>query len=219
MQFEYDRKKLEAEFDNLPEASPIADIDPFKGDIIATVGALALDCLDLSQNDVLLDIGTGRGRWAIAASPHCKKVIGIDISRRMLEEAKLNALNCNVSNVEFFRGSFEDPCECVDLRSKAINKIMAIYSMHHLNDTLKAKAAVTLADIIERSGLIVVGDIMWFDDPNNHTQAWEEVYYDDNQTDYPASASYMRKIFEDAGAEEIEVIQIHPLVGLLYVKF
>ena len=37
----YDRGKLEQEFDNLPEASPIADIDPFKGDIIAMVGALS----------------------------------------------------------------------------------------------------------------------------------------------------------------------------------
>ena len=45
MKHQYDRRKLEQEFDNLPDASPIADIDPFKGDIIAMVGALALDYL------------------------------------------------------------------------------------------------------------------------------------------------------------------------------
>ncbi len=54
------------------------------------VGALALDFLELGADDVLLDIGTGRGRWAVAASQHCKKVIGIDISKRMLEDARMN---------------------------------------------------------------------------------------------------------------------------------
>jgi len=215
----YDRKRLEDEFDRLPDASPLADIDPFKGDIIATVGALALDYLDLNKTDVLLDIGTGRGRWAVAASPYCKNVIGIDISRRMLEDARLNAESSGASNVEFYRGSFEDPCEEVNLRGRGINKIVTIYSMHHLVDSMKNDALFAMLELLRRPGIIVVGDIMWFDDPNMHRDNWDEVFFDNGETDHPASASYMKAIFEKAGSNEIEVLQIHPLVGLICAKF
>ncbi len=167
MEQQYDRRKLEQEFDSLPEASPIADIDPFKGDIIAMVGALALDFLELGADDVLLDIGTGRGRWAVAASQHCKKVIGIDISKRMLEDARMNVASAGAENVEFYRGSFEDPCEETDISQKNVNKIVAIYSLHHLTDSMKAEAISKLSAMLKRPGRIVVGDIMWFDDPGS----------------------------------------------------
>lgn len=104
------------------------------------VGALALDYLDLDPGDTLLDIGTGRGRWAVAASPYCRKVIGIDISRRMLEDARSNIASAGVENVEFFRGSFENPCEEVNLSRMNINKVVAIYSLHHLTDPMKMEA-------------------------------------------------------------------------------
>ncbi|HUM22833.1 MULTISPECIES: class I SAM-dependent methyltransferase [Mesotoga] len=219
MKQHYDRGKLEQEFDNLPEASPIADIDPFKGDIIAMVGALALDYLDLDPGDTLLDIGTGRGRWAVAASPYCRKVIGIDISRRMLEDARSNIASAGVENVEFFRGSFENPCEEVNLSRMNINKVVAIYSLHHLTDPMKMEAISKLTQILKRPGRIVVGDIMWFDDPGKHRDAWDEVYFDDNELDHPASISFMKEVFQHSGANEIEVVQIHPLVGLISTTF
>jgi len=216
---QYDRRKLEQEFDSLPEASPIADIDPFKGDIIAMVGALALGFLELGADDVLLDIGTGRGRWAVAASQHCKKVIGIDISKRMLEDARMNVASAGAENVEFYRGSFEDPCEETDISQKNVNKIVAIYSLHHLTDSMKAEAISKLSAMLKRPGWIVVGDIMWFDDPGKYRDEWDEVYFDDSETDHPASISFMREIFEKSGAGEIEILQIHPLVGLICASF
>ncbi|HDP76662.1 MAG TPA: class I SAM-dependent methyltransferase [Mesotoga infera] len=219
MEHQYDRRKLEREFDNLPEASPIADIDPFKGDIIAMVGALALDYLELGLEDTLLDIGTGRGRWAVAASPYCKKVIGIDISRRMLEDARINVASSGVENVEFFRGSFEDPCEETDVFRRNVNKVVAIYSLHHLTDPMKKQAVSGLSKMLVRPGRIVIGDIMWFDDPGKHRDAWDEVYFDDSETDHPASISFMREVFEACGASEIEILQVHPLVGLICATF
>ncbi|MBN2219401.1 MAG: class I SAM-dependent methyltransferase [Kosmotogaceae bacterium] len=219
MKQHYDRRKLEQEFDSLPEASPIADIDPFKGDIIAMVGALALDYLDLDPGDTLLDIGTGRGRWAVAASPYCKKVIGIDISRRMLEDARSNVASADVENVEFFRGSFENPCEEANLSKIGINKVVAIYSLHHLTDPMKMEAISNLARILKRPGKIVIGDIMWFDDPGKHRDEWEDVYFDDSDTDHPASISFMREVFQHSGADETEIVQIHPLVGLISTTF
>ncbi len=219
MEHQYDRRKLEQVFDNLPEASPIADIDPFKGDIIAMVGALALDYLELGLEDTLLDIGTGRGRWAVAASPHCKKVIGIDISRRMLEDARINVASSGVENVEFFRGSFEDPCEETDVFRQNVNKVVAIYSLHHLTDPMKKEAVSGLAEMLRRPGRIVIGDIMWFDDPSKHKDKWDNVYFEESETDHPASVSFMREVFEASGASEIEILQVHPLVGLISATF
>ena len=56
----------------------------------------------IDTNSIILDVGCGTGSYALALAGHCKKVIGIDLSPRMIEIAKERAVKENISNVEFY---------------------------------------------------------------------------------------------------------------------
>ncbi|AKI97679.1 class I SAM-dependent methyltransferase [Kosmotoga pacifica] len=210
----YKRKKVERTFDSLSEASPIAKRSAECDDIICRVGKKAVELLELSKDDILLDIGTGRGRWALYAAPFCKEVIGIDISSNLLKDAREEAKKRNITNVAFYRGSFENPYEEIDLKGFGINKVISVYAMHHLTDDLKKKAIETLMELTEKPTRIVIADIMWFEDPSKYKESWDEVYYDEGDTDFPANAYYLKKMFERC-AKTVNLVKAHPLVGII----
>jgi SAM-dependent methyltransferase len=48
-----------------------------------------------------LDVGTGRGRLALALAPRCRRVVGIDVDARAIVEARRQAGRLGLANVEF----------------------------------------------------------------------------------------------------------------------
>lgn len=60
------------------------------------------------NTDILLDIGTGGGENVLKISPFLHFVIGIDLSKGMLETAESNLKKTYKSNVRFFQMSSED---------------------------------------------------------------------------------------------------------------
>lgn len=179
---------------------------------------IAIEQLDLNKEDILLDVGTGTGDNAINSVKICKQVIGIDISKKSLEKAKEKAKNENINNVIFAYGAFEEPCAEIDLTKYNINKILAIYSLHHLPDKLKKKSLITLSKLLTKLGRIVIGDIMFFEDPEKHMDKFDEVYYDDEETDFPSNVDYLTSCFGSIGAK-VNTIKIHPLAGVIIADF
>jgi SAM-dependent methyltransferase len=53
------------------------------------------------EGRTLLDVGTGRGRLALALAPRCRRVIGIDRDETALAEARHAAAAAGLGNVEF----------------------------------------------------------------------------------------------------------------------
>jgi SAM-dependent methyltransferase len=49
----------------------------------------------------VLDVGTGRGRLALALGPHCRRVVGIDNDTTAIDEARRRAETSGLRNVEF----------------------------------------------------------------------------------------------------------------------
>src|SRR4030042_6839445 len=65
---------------------------------------------DLSEGETVLDLGSGAGFDAFLASMKVGKngfVIGVDMTREMVEKAKENAEKLNIKNVEFRLGEIE----------------------------------------------------------------------------------------------------------------
>ncbi len=65
---------------------------------------------DLSEGETVLDLGSGAGFDAFLASMKVGKngfVIGVDMTREMVEKAKGNAEKLNIKNVEFQFGEIE----------------------------------------------------------------------------------------------------------------
>ncbi len=85
----YDKKRLARLFDNMTDKkNTIGEQISGSGETIPQkAGRVSFEKLELLGEDVLLDVGTGTGDKAIAAARICRQVIGIDISRKSLEQA------------------------------------------------------------------------------------------------------------------------------------
>ena len=58
--------------------------------------------MDLNQETVLLDLGSGIGFWSLNFAPKCKKVIGVDFIDQMNKIARKRANEHKITNVEFY---------------------------------------------------------------------------------------------------------------------
>src|SRR5690242_4447826 len=69
--------------------------------------ALLQEVLDLTEpepGDLVLDVATGTGNTALALAPHVRRVVGLDLTREMLDEARRVAAKRNVVNVDWVIG-------------------------------------------------------------------------------------------------------------------
>jgi cyclopropane fatty-acyl-phospholipid synthase-like methyltransferase len=181
-------------------------------------GRTAFERLKLTAEDILLDVGTGTGEKALAAARICRKVIGIDIDRKNLERARKAADRAQLKNAVFAYGSFQEPSAEINLNAYDITKILAVYSLHHLVDTQKMESLAVLASLLQGPGRIVVGDLMFFDEPEKHRADFEKVLYDDGDTDFPSRAEYLTECLINMGAR-VQVEEIHPLAGVITADF
>jgi ubiquinone/menaquinone biosynthesis C-methylase UbiE len=91
------------------------------------------EVIDLSRprlEDLALDVATGTGNTALALAPHVRKVIGLDLTREMLEQARSLSAGRGVANVEWLRG---DAC-----RLPFGHEVFDLYTVraapHHFHD-------------------------------------------------------------------------------------
>ncbi len=69
---------------------------------------IAWEMAALSGNECVYDLYTGTGTIASFVAAHAKKVIGVEYVAAAIEDAKVNALLNNISNVSFFAGDMKD---------------------------------------------------------------------------------------------------------------
>lgn len=170
--------------------------------------------IEPNSKDTILDIGCGTGTQLIELSKKIKKGIGIDISEGMIKKSKaiLNEIQC--SNVEFYMGDFLNPEREISLSNMKITKIINNYAMHHLS--LEDKK-VAINKMIEIAGdsleMIVIGDLMFFDDPKKYIDQYNEIGYGP-ANDFPCYSKELIDMF-DENLFSVNVEKIHPLVGVL----
>lgn len=84
----------------------------------------------LSQDQVVLDIGCGTGTQCNDIAASVNKVVGIDISRKLLAIAAQRKAERQVDNVEFMQASVYDE----RLTPGSFDVVMAFYILHLLDD-------------------------------------------------------------------------------------
>src|SRR5690242_11715417 len=68
------------------------------------------EVVDLAQpkkGDLALDVATGTGNTAFALAPHVRRVVGLDVTPEMLNEAKRVAAERSIANVDWVMGDAE----------------------------------------------------------------------------------------------------------------
>lgn len=70
--------------------------------------AKALELAELDSTQTVMDIYCGIGTISLCAARRAKRVIGVEIVSQAIEDAKENALNNNIENVQFYADSAEN---------------------------------------------------------------------------------------------------------------
>ena len=86
---------------------------------------LALDLLDLNENDDVIDLFCGLGNFTLPISRYANKVVGIEGDQGLVERAKANAEQNNITNALFYKADlFEDVSGFEWFRGKNYNKAL-----------------------------------------------------------------------------------------------
>ena len=63
-----------------------------------------VDLVRPKRGDLALDVATGTGNTAFAVAPHVRRVVGLDLTREMLDEARRVAAERSITNVDWVIG-------------------------------------------------------------------------------------------------------------------
>ncbi len=103
----------------------------------------------LNSNDTVLDYGCGSGTAAIAIASSVKKILGIDISSKMIELAKGKSEKHKVKNIDFAQITLFDE----KLKTESFDVILCFYLLHLVEDTPKVMQRIN--DLLKPGGLII----------------------------------------------------------------
>jgi ubiquinone/menaquinone biosynthesis C-methylase UbiE len=172
------------------------------------------DLLDLvvvrcqvERGDWVLDIGTGTGELArrFAQNRGCR-VVGLDPSTAMVEEAQRKAATGEWGDVEF--QITEAPFLEIPYPVGAFDAIASTQAFHHIHERHKEAAVQEMARVLKPGGRLALGDPMFHDraDLEAALARWPEELEDE----YFAYLDTLPAMFRDAGlsfhAEQLSCI-------------
>ena len=110
----------------------------------------SLTALDLTGDDLLLDVGCGTGAASRAAGPVAKCVVGVDLAPEMIRRA--TELAKAVENVRFLVADSEQ----LPFDDGEFTAVLCSNSFHHYPDPLRAVRE--MARVLASDGRLVIGD-------------------------------------------------------------
>jgi len=135
------------------------DLESIPQEAILGVGCGApINHADLKEGEIVVDLGSGAGIDIFLAAKKVSesgKAIGIDMTDKMLEKARENAVRGNYSNVEFKKGDIE---ENIPLNH---NSVDAVISNCVINlTTNKTNAFKEVFRILRSDGRMIISDLI-----------------------------------------------------------
>lgn len=146
--------------------------------------------LGITPEDTVLDFGCGTGGIALNLAKYCKKVIGVDISREMLDILEEKAKKQEITNIETHCAGF---LTYNHDRSVKVDKIVSMVALHHLPDFWKSVALSNLAEILKTGGKLYLFDVVFTFNIQDHQKAIGQMIQE------------MRATAGDSMADEMEV--------------
>ncbi len=184
--------------------------------------------IDSNKETIVLDIGTGTGRLAFEIAGKVKRVIGIDISEKMLEAAKNNSIKSGIKNIDFRSGSFLQPGDF----KKQFDVIVSNLALHHLTDEEKLIAAQNMRDLLKNNGKLIIGDVMFFFNPKINFVKWwlmkkhikkfagrvlkKQIF--DLRKEHATHVKNLKTIFEKSGFHVVGIKKIFPIAGIVFAQ-
>jgi len=105
----------------------------------ARIGTWTIDRLALPTGGAVLDVGCGTGASAIPAAMAvgaAGRVVGIDLSDRLLDRARIKAVQLGLSNVEFRQADMEN----LGYPDDSFDAVVSVFSVFFVPDMTKQVA-------------------------------------------------------------------------------
>ncbi|MBW3590957.1 MAG: methyltransferase domain-containing protein [Actinobacteria bacterium] len=141
----------------------------------------------MGANAKVVDMGTGTGQFAVAASPVVAHVTAVDISPVMLDELKAKLASLGLANVSCELAGFltyRHSLEPADL-------VYSRYALHHLPEFWQAVALSRMASFLRPGGLLRLSDVVYGfapDETAQRLQSWIDTYAPAAPGDQPSWA-------------------------------
>jgi arsenite methyltransferase len=178
----------------LPEAAALASLGCGNPTAVA----------ELREGEVVLDLGSGGGIDVILSARRVAptgKAYGLDMTDEMLELARRNAAEAEVTNVEFFKGQIEH----IPLPDASVDVVISNCVINLSTD--KARVIAETARVLRPGGRFAVSDVIADPDMDDATRHDVEQW-----TGCIAGAltkdAYV-ELLEAAGLTDAEVIETH----------
>ncbi|MGC9974906.1 MAG: methyltransferase domain-containing protein [Gaiellaceae bacterium] len=113
--------------------------------------AEAVTTLELTADDQLLDVGCGSGRAVRAAAPLVARAVGLDLSPKMIGEAR--QLSKGIVNAEFELGDSEH----LPFGDGEFTAVLCTSSFHHYPNP--GRAVKEMGRVLAPSGRLALGDL------------------------------------------------------------
>ncbi len=142
----------------------------------------------LTPDMVVADVGTGTGFVAAGIAPRVARVIGIDISARILDVAGKNLQELGIANVELHEGDIS----VLPLPDDSVDAAFANMVLHHAEDPSVMLAE--MARIVRPGGTVAICDEV------QHPWAWMREEHADIWLGF--TAEQVHEFFGAAGLPE-----------------
>ncbi len=148
------------------------------------------------SNATVLDIGFGTGTLTQKLYQYGCDIYGQDFSLRMIELASNRMPNANLYQGDFTKGVVEQ------LKQRLYDFIIATYSIHHLKRDEKVKFLHELLSLLNKNGMILIGDVM-FETQKELEKCREEVLDKWDNDEFYCVVSDLKKEFPNLQFERI----------------
>lgn len=116
-----------------------------------------LRSLGLSRESTLVDLGAATGGLALAAAPHVRRVVAVDVSLTMLAVLRERAARAGLATLETVHAgllSYDHAGEPADV-------VYSRHVLHHLPDLWKAIALKRIAAMLRPGGVLRLRDLIF----------------------------------------------------------
>ena len=148
------------------------------------------------SNATVLDIGFGTGTLTQKLYQYGCDIYGQDFSLRMIELASNRMPNANLYQGDFTKGVVEQ------LKKRLYDFIIATYSIHHLKRDEKVKFLHELLSLLNKNGMILIGDVM-FETQKELEKCREELLDKWDNDEFYCVVSDLKKEFPNLQFERI----------------
>lgn len=171
--------------------------------------------LGLSEEDTVVDFGTGTGVFPLAIAEHSGRVVASDVSEPMLNIVRHRMETRGIENIELVNNGFVSYEHQGDPASFAFSKD----ALHHLPDFWKVEALKTVSKTLKDGGIFRLRDFVFsfdIDESEQKIEAWiaenkdstlftEEEIHQHFRDEFSTYGFLLESMLENVGFDILEI--------------